>query len=83
MNAPELRRHEAINGTVAQYLDQNHELIVCERAGVAVSIRLLERYGRSPKWKTAVTRWADMVADDTNDLRWALLQGSVGATIAA
>jgi len=86
MTKMETLRMAGIQGTVARWLnaDADHMLVAgATRDGIAFTINGLAALGRSPRWKLAITRWADMVTDDQSDLRWALLQGSVGATHAA
>lgn len=86
MTKHETLRHAAINGTVYNWLDANADYVLVSgatREGIAFQINGLAILGRSKNWKTAISRWADMVTDVNNDLRWALLQGSTGATIQA
>lgn len=86
MTQPEARRHEAVNTTVYNWLNANADYVLISgatREGIAAQISGLASLGRSKDWKTAIARWADMVTDANNDLRWALLQGSTGATTQA
>lgn len=84
MTKSETRRHANIRSTVAAQLDTNH-LVRSDatRDDVAVAIRALTDLGRTGRWINAIDTWACMVLDEDNDLHWALLQGSVGATHAA
>lgn len=84
MTRTETLRHAGIKGAVARWLNSDHQLAAgATREGVAFTINGLAILGKSPRWKNAITYWADLVTDADNDIHWALLQGSVAATHAA
>lgn len=85
---PTQRRYEAIHETVAQFIDERTGLLKpgTTKMGAYFQVRLLADLGRSPRWRTAVEHWGDMIMEDRepgeksyDHLRWAIVQGAIYA----
>lgn len=84
MSTSQDARFNAIRLTVDSFLGQDQRIRTdVTRDDVATSVQALMAFGRTGRWITAVLTWKSMVQDDTTDLGWALIQGSVAATHAA
>ena len=80
------RRHAAIKGVSDAFLDPDNGYNVkaaTTRASVAARIDELRPLGRTDRWCGALDTWRTWVLDTETDLRWAIVQGSIGANHAA
>lgn len=80
---PTDRRFAAIKGLVSSHLDADLQQVVGTRDEISAEIIALATLGRTSRWTGTVDGWAAMVRDEANDLRWALVQGSIFAGYAA
>jgi hypothetical protein len=76
------RRYAAIREATEAFLDAGNDYAIREsvtRESVAAHIDTLRPLGRTARWAGALDKWRAWVLDENTDLRWAIVQGSIGA----
>lgn len=79
-------RFGAIRAVTETFVNAENDFEVradTNRDSVAERIESLRPLGRTDRWHGALDTWRAWVLDPETDLRWAIVQGSIGAGHAA
>ena len=81
MTNAERNRSIAVGMLIELYIPtaNDFELRDASRDEIAGNIDKLAQLGRTDRWQAAIKRWAAMVREPGNNIRWALIQGCVYA----
>ena len=94
MTNAELNRQVGMGMLMELYIPASHDYeltfrhgnsLIINKVEMAASIRKLAQLGRTARWQTAIESWALMVLaqQDLHGIRWAIIQGCIGAGHAA
>jgi hypothetical protein len=87
-DSPQDRRIHAINDLATAFVEFADGVRVADEADAREAMACLIRQhlpalGKTARWHDGVTAWAELVADDSNPIVWAILQGGVKTSWAA